>query len=72
MRKDNYQMIVRMNPEEKKKLDFVVKAYGVSISELIKNFINSEYDALNGQPELKKTLDDLMKIQEILQPYKRG
>ena len=70
MRRDNYQMIVRMTPEEKKRLDFVLNAYGCTMATLIKRFIDVEYDNLNGQPELKKALVDMQKIQEILNDYK--
>lgn len=70
MRRDNYQMIVRMTPEERKKLDFVLNAYGCNMSTLIKRLIDVAYDDLNGQPELKKALVDMQKIQEILNGYK--
>ena len=72
MRNDKYQMIIRFSPEEKKKLDFVVKAYGISMTELIKGYIDVDYDNLIGKPELKKALEDLNRIQEILEPYQKG
>lgn len=61
---NGYQLVVRLDDETKAKLEFIVNAYHCSYTELVRSYIESEYDNLTGNPKLTSIIEQMQKLGE--------
>lgn len=65
-KKDTVQITFRAPTEVIRQLDELCAMSGMKRSEFFINAICSEYDKINGNPQVKKMLDQMREIAEIM------
>lgn len=63
MKQEYKSFTLRIPAEDYKKLEYLCALSGTNKTTIIKNYIRLEYDRVNGNPEIKAVLDDLMQVQ---------
>lgn len=65
-KKDTVQITFRAPTEVIRQLDEMCSMSGIKRSEFFINAISSEYDKINGNPQLKKMLEQMRQIAETM------
>jgi len=69
MRKYDSNLTIRLQKSTKEKLNEMCTTTGLTQSQLIIEFIESQYDKMKNNPELKKMLETLKNIQDNLNSF---
>ena len=64
-----YHLVVKLNEEDKKKLDFLCSIFNDSMSDCVRTMINENYDNLKGNPELTEIINKLNDFGKDLEKF---
>lgn len=60
---------VRVTKQDIAKLQEICKFYGINQSQVIRRFINAEYDNIQGHPELKQAMDKMKELTDFIASF---
>lgn len=66
---DTTAITFRISDDDVKRFDFVCSVYGLKRGDFILNCIRSEYDKINGNPQLKKMIEQMRELSEAVKSF---